>query len=268
MGGLAPREHPSVLPRQLLVRPQRHDPALPAPARARRARGPAGDTDSEHFFNLLMHDYDPGDAGRLAARTPAHDVERSPFSGLNFLFSDGERLFAYRLGLFELHWLRRPGPAAGRLRARHRRAVAHASSRTCCSCSTRTTSRSRTPSACWATRCVGRRRVQKVDRRAHLRGEERGAGRRGARAAAAAAADGGEPPLRAAREPGVGRGPGAEGAPGRPRRRSTGSAPPHRTVTTRSIEHAARGGGPGRRPTARPSRRSAATGCCARSPAP
>src|SRR5215217_7641200 len=29
--------------------------------------------------------------------------------GLNLLFSDGERLFAYRLGLFELHWLARPG---------------------------------------------------------------------------------------------------------------------------------------------------------------
>ena len=36
-------------------------------------------------------------------------VERSPFCGLNFLFSDGERLYAYRLGLFELHWLARPG---------------------------------------------------------------------------------------------------------------------------------------------------------------
>jgi hypothetical protein len=36
-------------------------------------------------------------------------VERSPFSGLNVLFTDGERLFAYRLGLFELHWLARPG---------------------------------------------------------------------------------------------------------------------------------------------------------------
>jgi hypothetical protein len=43
---------------------------------------------------------------RKAIRTT---VERSPFSGLNFLFSDGDRLFAYRLGLFELHWLQRPG---------------------------------------------------------------------------------------------------------------------------------------------------------------
>lgn len=72
-------------------------------------RRPAGNTDSEHLFNLLMHDFDRGDAVaslRAAIRTA---VERSPFSGLNVLFSDGERLFAYRLGLFELHWLARPG---------------------------------------------------------------------------------------------------------------------------------------------------------------
>jgi predicted glutamine amidotransferase len=70
---------------------------------------PIGDTDSEHFFNLLMSDYDPAkpiDGLRRAVRTA---VERSPFSGLNFLFSDGERLFAYRLGIFGLHWLARSG---------------------------------------------------------------------------------------------------------------------------------------------------------------
>jgi predicted glutamine amidotransferase len=70
---------------------------------------PAGETDSEAFFNFLMTVYDAGDpigSLRKAIRTT---VERSPFSGLNFLFSDGDRLFAYRLGLFELHWLQRPG---------------------------------------------------------------------------------------------------------------------------------------------------------------
>ena len=70
---------------------------------------PNGDTDSEAFFNFLMTIYDAGDpigSLRDAIRTT---VERSPFSGLNFLFSDGDRLFAYRLGLFELHWLHRPG---------------------------------------------------------------------------------------------------------------------------------------------------------------
>ena len=93
---------------------------------------PNGDTDSEAFFNFLMTIYDAGDpigSLRNAIRTT---VERSPFSGLNFLFSDGDRLFAYRLGLFELHWLHAARAAAGRLGASHRRALAHASSRTCC----------------------------------------------------------------------------------------------------------------------------------------
>jgi predicted glutamine amidotransferase len=74
-----------------------------------RAGAPLGDTDSEHLFHLLMSGYnavEPVDSLRRAIRTA---VERSPFSGLNFLFCDGERLFAYRLGLFELHWLARPG---------------------------------------------------------------------------------------------------------------------------------------------------------------
>ena len=72
-------------------------------------RAPSGDTDSEHFFNFLMRDLDPGDiTGSLRAAVTAV-IDRSSFSGLNFLFSDGERLFAYRLGFFELHWLARPG---------------------------------------------------------------------------------------------------------------------------------------------------------------
>src|SRR5918998_1697948 len=33
----------------------------------------------------------------------------NPLIRFNFLFADGDRLFAYRLGLFELHWLHRPG---------------------------------------------------------------------------------------------------------------------------------------------------------------
>ena len=72
-------------------------------------RPPAGDTDSEHLFSFLMRDLDPGDIpGSLRAATTAV-IDRSPFSGLNFLFSEGERLYAYRLGIFELHWLARPG---------------------------------------------------------------------------------------------------------------------------------------------------------------
>jgi predicted glutamine amidotransferase len=70
---------------------------------------PIGDTDSEHLFNLLMSGYDPAEPVECLRRAIRTTVERSPFSGLNFLFCDGERLFAYRLGLFELHWLARPG---------------------------------------------------------------------------------------------------------------------------------------------------------------
>jgi hypothetical protein len=70
---------------------------------------PVGDTDSEHLFNLLMARFDPADVIGSLRRAVATVVECSPFSGLNFLFSDGERLFAYRLGIFDLHWLPRPG---------------------------------------------------------------------------------------------------------------------------------------------------------------
>ena len=68
-----------------------------------------GDTDSEHMFNLLMHDFDPGDPIASLRRSVELVLRSSPFSGLNFLLSDGERLYAYRLGIFELHWLQRPG---------------------------------------------------------------------------------------------------------------------------------------------------------------
>src|SRR5919108_350891 len=70
---------------------------------------PRGDTDSEHLFNLLMHDFDDDDPVACLRETMRRAVECSPFSGLNVLFSDGEKLFAYRLGLFDLHWKARPG---------------------------------------------------------------------------------------------------------------------------------------------------------------
>jgi predicted glutamine amidotransferase len=70
---------------------------------------PAGDTDSEVVFNLLMRDFDGSDPIGSLRHLVQQVLERSPFSGLNFLFADGERLYAYRLGLFELHWLARPG---------------------------------------------------------------------------------------------------------------------------------------------------------------
>ena len=113
----------------------------------RASTRPSGDTDSEAFFNFLMTIYDAGDPIGSLRRAIRTTVERSPFSGLNFLFSDGDRLFAYRLGLFELHWLHRPGPAAGRLGAASPTSTGTPSSRTCCWCSTRMTSTSPTPSA-------------------------------------------------------------------------------------------------------------------------
>jgi predicted glutamine amidotransferase len=72
-------------------------------------REPEGDTDSEAFFNFLMARYDAGDPIGSLREAIRITVGRSPFSGLNFLFSDGDRLFAYRLGLFDLHWLHRDG---------------------------------------------------------------------------------------------------------------------------------------------------------------
>jgi predicted glutamine amidotransferase len=68
-----------------------------------------GATDSEHFFNLLMRDYDPARPVDSLRHAVATTIRRSAMSGLNFLFSDGERLYAYRLGMLELHWRRLPG---------------------------------------------------------------------------------------------------------------------------------------------------------------
>ena len=72
-------------------------------------RKPAGQTDSEAFFNFLMHDFDDGHVRRCLRNAVRKLIERSPFSGINFLFSDGEKLYAYKLGIFELHWAARDG---------------------------------------------------------------------------------------------------------------------------------------------------------------
>jgi predicted glutamine amidotransferase len=82
-----------------------HFPRLVEPG----VKEPRGDTDSERLFNLLMRDLDPADIAGSLRRTVATVIERSSFSGLNVLLSEGERLYAYRLGIFELHWLARRG---------------------------------------------------------------------------------------------------------------------------------------------------------------
>jgi predicted glutamine amidotransferase len=68
---------------------------------------PAGDTDSEHFFNLLMTLLDPDDIVASLRRTVEVVCDRCRFSALNFLFCDGRRLYAYRLGVYQLYWLAR-----------------------------------------------------------------------------------------------------------------------------------------------------------------
>ncbi|MBA3262809.1 MAG: class II glutamine amidotransferase [Thermoleophilaceae bacterium] len=135
---------------------------------------PRGDTDSEAFFNFLMTVYDAGDPVGSLRRAIQTTVERSPFSGLNFLFSDGDRLFAYRLGLFELHWLHRPGQL---LVASER--VTHEQWHTV----QQDVLLVLDPDDLHqphAERLIGdelleQARVQKVDTQAHLRGEARGA---------------------------------------------------------------------------------------------
>ena len=68
-----------------------------------------GDTDSEHLFRHLVAHLDPSDTIGSLRRTIAAATDASVFSGLNFLFSEGFRLYAYRFGVFDLFWVSRPG---------------------------------------------------------------------------------------------------------------------------------------------------------------
>ena len=52
-------------------------------------RRPEGNTDSEHLFNRLMHDFDPGAPVESLRETLRATVQCSPFSGLNVLFATG-----------------------------------------------------------------------------------------------------------------------------------------------------------------------------------
>ena len=73
--------------------------------------GPQGRTDSERLFHRLLRDVDPAPdrvvEGLRRAVTAA--AACGPLTALDFLFSDGEHLYAYRLGSHELHWLARDG---------------------------------------------------------------------------------------------------------------------------------------------------------------
>ena len=48
-------------------------------------------------------------ADKIIDISPALRGKRKYAQALNFLFSDGEHLYAYRLGDYELHWLAREG---------------------------------------------------------------------------------------------------------------------------------------------------------------
>jgi predicted glutamine amidotransferase len=73
--------------------------------------GPRGQTDSERLFHRLLRDVDPEPEKTIEGlrRSVAAAATCGPLSALNFLFSNGERLYAYRLGAYELHWLAREG---------------------------------------------------------------------------------------------------------------------------------------------------------------
>lgn len=70
---------------------------------------PVGQTDSERLFLHLMAGWDPRDVAGSLRRTVLAALGTGPLSALNCLVSDGRRLYAYRLGVFGLHWLARPG---------------------------------------------------------------------------------------------------------------------------------------------------------------
>ncbi|WDT92777.1 class II glutamine amidotransferase [Thermoleophilum album] len=73
------------------------------------APSPRGDTDSERLFALLLSRFDARDPLASLRSVVVDVIATTAFSALNFLFCDGERLYAYRLGIFELYWLARDG---------------------------------------------------------------------------------------------------------------------------------------------------------------
>jgi predicted glutamine amidotransferase len=70
---------------------------------------PKGTSDSEAFFHQLVCHYDSDRAIESLRDAVTTTIDRTTFSSLNFIFCDGMRLYAYRLGLVELHWVARPG---------------------------------------------------------------------------------------------------------------------------------------------------------------
>jgi predicted glutamine amidotransferase len=73
--------------------------------------GPLGQTDSERLFHRVLREMDPSPDKVVDGlrRAMAAAATCGPLTALNFLFADGEHLYAYRLGAYELHWLSREG---------------------------------------------------------------------------------------------------------------------------------------------------------------
>jgi hypothetical protein len=66
-------------------------------------------TQSTSLFDSLLREFDPERPVAALRRAVEEAIDAAAFRTLNFLLSDGERLYAYRLGAFGLHWLARPG---------------------------------------------------------------------------------------------------------------------------------------------------------------
>jgi hypothetical protein len=61
------------------------------------------------LFDTLLREFDPERPVATLRDAVEETIDAGAFQSLNFLLSDGERLYAYRLGGYELHWLARPG---------------------------------------------------------------------------------------------------------------------------------------------------------------
>ena len=140
-----PGEHPPLLPRQLLVLPQRHDHALPAARRARRqaARG-------RHRLRGVLQLPDGAlrreRPGRLASPRHPHHRRAAPPSAAS-TSSSRTATACSPTGSASSTCTGSTGPAScWSPRRRSRKSNGTRSSRTSCSCSTPTISRSRTPS--------------------------------------------------------------------------------------------------------------------------
>lgn len=65
-----------------------------------------GETDSERYFMLIMQYWDANEPERGISRAVKEVKEISSYSSLNFLLTDGKKLYAYRSGELPLFYLK------------------------------------------------------------------------------------------------------------------------------------------------------------------